>query len=399
MNKLTPGIVMPVRLVGFVVVLCLATGCGGGKPQTPQTKVVPQTIPAANPNPPANPAKPKAAVANKPAKESSAKPLPPGTDPQSVFEVAAINQPLEVGPGTALVENQFVVGAGQRGVDSTRLVVASVEPVAKGKPKQGFSLPTGFIALPDAGYSDDGLPLRIRCEKTGSVLALVPGGGVHVGTNSGPAECQPEFSVHVDTFYMELFEVTVEQFEVYRQEQKDKKKPVPTTLNPTAAQRTPVLGVAWGVAQLYARWAGMDLPTEAEFEKATRGPNSLRTPWGDSRAIWPNNRTPDTLTTVGAYSSDMSPYGPYDLAGNAREWCSDIYSDHGHRDAVSTSGQAPHNWPGPKKAANGNLRVVKGNGPDWSAWHRQGREIGKAHPDVGFRGVLRVITPEPKAGT
>jgi formylglycine-generating enzyme required for sulfatase activity len=278
-------------------------------------------------------------------------------------------------------------------------VVASIEPADTGRPKQGFSLPTGFVALPEEGYSADGLPRRIRCEKTGSILALVPAGVVYIGTNSGPTECQPEFPVHLDTFYMELFEVTVEQFEVYRQEQKDKKKAVPTTSNPSAEPRTPVLGVAWGTAQLYARWAGMDLPTEAEFEKATRGPNSLRTPWGDSRAIWPDKRTPDTLKTVGAYSSDMSPYGIYDLAGNAREWCSDIYSDHAHRDAVSSTGQAPHNWPGPKKAANGNMRVVKGNGPDWSAWHRQSREIGKTHPDVGFRCVLRIITAEPKAGT
>ena len=382
------------------MVLGLVIGCGGKPQEQPKNKVIAPVV-VANPSiAPASP-KPDASRPTKPGKAPAVArvvQLPPGTDPKSVFEISAINQPMDVGPRTANPQDQFIVEAGKAGVDSTRMVVAAVEPVAKQTPKAGFSLPTGFVALPDAGYSPDGLPLRIRCEKVGSVLALVPGGVVRIGTNSGPSECQPEFSVQIDTFYMEVFEVTVPQFEVYRQDMRDKKKPIPMTLNPSAPPRTPVLGVPWGNAQVYARWAGMDLPTEAEFEKASRGPNSLRTPWGDSRAIWPNVRTPDTLTTVGAYAGDMSPYGIYDLAGNAREWCNDLYSDHAHREAVSTNGPAPHNWPGPKKGSIANMRVVKGNGPDWSAWHRQGREVGKGQPDVGFRCVLRIANAETKAG-
>ena len=388
------------HMFGFVMVLALATGCGGGKTEQPKNKVIPPTVVVNQGAPPTThksespqPAKPgKAAVAAKVVQ------LPPGTDPSSVFDVSAINQPSDVGPPSPNPLDQFVVAAGKPGVDSTQMIVAAVEPVAKQTPKAGFSLPTGFVALPDAGYSPDGLPLRILCEKVDSVLALVPGGVIRIGTNAGPSESQPEFSVHVDTFYMEVFEVNVLQFETYRQDLKEKKKPIPTTLNPAAPPRTPVLGVPWGNAQFYARWAGMDLPTEAEFEKATRGPSSLRTPWGDSRAIWPNKRTPETLTTAGAYSGDMSPYGIYDLAGNAREWCSDLYSDHAHREAVGTNGQAPHNWPGPKKASTANMRVVKGNGADWSAWHRQGREMGKGYPDVGFRCVLHIANAESKAG-
>jgi len=375
-------------------------GCGGSKPPAPANKVIPPAAQIINP-PPANNT-PKAAAPNKTAKSNSAPAktitLPPGTDPQSVFEVSAINQPMEVVPATVNANDLFTVESGKPGVDSTHLTVAAVEPGAKGTPKQGLKLPTGFVPLPSDGYSEEGLPRRIRCEKTGSILALVPGGVVTIGSNVGPSEVQPEFSVHVDTFYMEVFETTVEHFDAYRQDLKEKKKPVPTTLNPTAPPRAPVLGVPWGTAQVYARWAGMDLPSEAELEKAARGPNSLRTPWGDSRAVWPNVRTPETITPVGAYASDRSPYGIYDLAGNAREWCTDFYSDHAHRDAVGTGGQVPHNWAGPKKVSNSNLRVVKGNGPDWSAWNRQGREIGKGYPDVGFRCVLRIASTEGKSG-
>lgn len=389
--------------IGFLLIVWSTIGCGGGKPAAPPpNKVIPAAVPVANLAPPSNNARP--APAPRPVTSNAHQaaaptrpPLPPGTNPRSVFDLDATPQ-MEVGAQEATDGNQFVVESGKPGVDSSRMVVSATDSTPKATPRIGFNLPTGFVPLPEYGYSEDGLPLRIRCTKTNSVLALVPGGVATVGTTSGPAECQPELSVHIDTFYMELFETTVEQFEVHRQEMKEKKKPVPVFTNPTAPPGTPVLGVQWGAAQVYARWAGMELPTEAEFEKAARGPNSLRTPWGDGRAIWPNNRTPETLTPVGSYSGDLSPYGIYDLAGNAREWCNDNYSDHAHKDAIGPAGQVPHNWPGPRRTSNMNLRVVKGNGPDWSAWHRQGREIGKSQPDVGFRCVLRITPQEAKAG-
>jgi len=293
------------------------------------------------------------------------------------------------------VSDQFEVLAAPP-TDSSHVVIASVPSVPQTAPRAGLTLPAGFAALPADGFSGDGLPLRIRCEKTGSVLALIEGGVARVGTDDGPAECRPEFLVQVDTLYMELYEVSVGQFEAYRQDQRDKKKPLPVLSNPGAPPSTPVLGVPWGSAQTYARWAGMDLPTEAELEKAARGPGNRRTPWGDGRALWPRPRSPETLTVAGAFPTDQSPYGIYDLAGNAREWCSDVYTEDAHKEAAGTSGQAPHNWAGPKKT--GNLRVVKGNGPDWSAWHRTGREIGRGHPDVGFRCVLRLPKPDPRTG-
>jgi formylglycine-generating enzyme len=403
-----------IHQVGHVALISVLTlsiaGCGGSSSKTPPpNKIVPAAVTVPNPAVPAANAKPRPNESKNKSvsttdgatdKRSRSIVVPPGTDPRFVVEVAAVAQPMDVAAEpTARPEDEFEVASGKIGIDSTRLTVAAVDAPPKGTLDPAFTLPTGFVALPQAGYSDDGLPLRIRCEKTDSVLALVPAGVARIGTNAGPSECQPEFPVHIDTFYMEIFEVTMAEFEKYRQDMKENKKPVPTLLNPSAPPQTPVLGVPWGNAQTFARWAGMELPTEAEFEKAARGPNSLRTPWGDGRAVWATARKSDTITPVGSFAGDVSPYGIYDLAGNAREWCSDLYSDAAHRDATGPGGQTPHNWPGPRKVPNINLRVVKGNGPDWSAWHRQGREIGKSLPDVGFRCVLKVKLPQPRDGT
>ena len=178
-------------------------------------------------------------------------------------------------------------------------------------------------------------------------MVLIPAGEFEMGSDEfekgsdiGYANETPVHTVHVDAFYMDIYEVTNAQYKVFvdanPQWQKDKierKFHDGVYLRlwdgnnyPDGEADHPVVYVSWYAAMAYAKWAGKRLPTEAEWEKAARGGLIGKAyPWGDTIDDTLANyaRHINKPIAVGQYPPNA--YGLYDMAGNISEWCLDEY--------------------------------------------------------------------------
>ncbi len=158
-------------------------------------------------------------------------------------------------------------------------------------------------------------------------MAVVPAGDFLMGSDDPEldADERPAARVHVETFWIDRVEVTNARYG-FCVEAGACSLPAGPAVNDATKAHHPATIVSWVQAAAYCQWVGKRLPTEAEWEKAARGGDGRRYPWGPSFE-------PDRLnagytagtTAVGRYAGGASPYGVLDMAGNVWEWTSSLY--------------------------------------------------------------------------
>ncbi|HEX6239261.1 MAG TPA: SUMF1/EgtB/PvdO family nonheme iron enzyme [Polyangiales bacterium] len=234
------------------------------------------------------------------------------------------------------------------------------------------------------------LPASMR-EADGNELLRVEGGTFALGPNRR--------AVFLDTFYLARHPVTNRQFVSfvqttgYRPEEGAEGRFLAHFRGgqcPRELLDHPVVFVSWIDAQAYCRWAGRRLPSEAEWEKAARGTDGRRFPWGRDE---PGERHANYGKPVGGHTSAVgqhplgaSPYGCEDLAGNVWEWCEDRDNPRFYLNGPS---QNPRNTAGPAAAAH----VVRGGayGFDARSLRTYARNAFQPHfrlEYLGFRVAL-----------
>ena len=197
----------------------------------------------------------------------------------------------------------------------------------------------------------------------------------------------PSHEVYTDDYFIDKFPITNQDYLRFLLDTKPKAiKTEEFSSSITGKELLSVTNLDWDDAYEYARWAGKNLPTEAEWEKAARGTEAYLFPWGNrfdaSKAhISKNKKT--SLKPVNAFSPQGdSVYGVADMVGNVWEWVSDWYQDDYYRSAAQ--------FINPQGPSEGKQKVLRGGSfreaeYNCNAYRRIGRSPAQKSDEIGFR--------------
>jgi formylglycine-generating enzyme required for sulfatase activity len=193
----------------------------------------------------------------------------------------------------------------------------------------------------------------------GALLVRIPAGEFRMGSldSDGEPDERPQHSVYVSEFLIDKTEVSWRQFRNFAEARRRQLPPSPLWGMP---DDYPAAFILWAEAKEYCEWVGGRLPTEAEWEKAARGTDGRKYPWGDAWDATRCNSISGGLhrpESVGSYPGCVSPYGVLDMPGSIWEWCADPYAAAYYADSPARDPQGP---------SSGGLRVMRGG-----AWMSQ----------------------------
>jgi formylglycine-generating enzyme required for sulfatase activity len=190
-------------------------------------------------------------------------------------------------------------------------------------------------------------------------MVLIPAGSFMIGdADTASYRAQPPHLVTLSAYYIDRTEVTVAAWRGCSAPDcgtPDPKTYCNWTTAPGGLENHPINCVYWYQARAYCQSRGGDLPTEAQWEYAARGPDSANHiyPWGNeapSRQLcWDHSPAIPSTCEVGLYPSGDSPFGVSDMAGNLSEWTLDRRSDYTSMAATDPMGPS-----------FGSTRVIRG---------------------------------------
>ena len=222
-----------------------------------------------------------------------------------------------------------------------------------------------------------------------SVLVAVPGGEFIMGAVGAD---NPEHPVSLSDFWIYSTNVTNQQYGLCESLGACSSPHIED--NPTYEDRAyanePVVGVTYEQAVTYCNFVKGRLPTEAEWEKAARGPQGGKYPWGEAAPscdLLNYNDCVGKLTSVVGYPEGKSYYGVLDMAGNVFEWVADWYDAGYYLDSPYENPEGP---------IDGTTRSIRSSSYQSSSdqvilMNRYFEDPQNHRADLGFRCVI----PEP----
>lgn len=225
-----------------------------------------------------------------------------------------------------------------------------------------------------------------RNMKDQAEMVYVPAGPFTMGTDQAGdfKTATPSHTVYLDGYWIYKYTVTVEQYQKFC---KATGRIPAESVTAAASPKAPVVGVTWDEAAAYASWAGGQLPTEAQWEKAARGTDARTYPWGND---WDTKR----CVTAANYShasaqepakADLSPYGAANMVGNVYQWCNDYFASDYYQASPANNPQGPE---------SGSSHVMRGGSfansfsKSFTTFARSCDIEGSTHNDRGFRVVI-----------
>ena len=235
-----------------------------------------------------------------------------------------------------------------------------------------------------------------------NTMKVISEGHFVMGSNNGPDDEKPEHLVFVKSFLIDMLAVSNADFakflnarglknslgeSFYDDDDRDARIHQQNSIwHADAGYAThPVNEVSWVGARDYCAWLNKRLPTEAEWEKAARGTDSRKYPWGNSK---PNSNRAlygapyNSSAPVDAFPEGASPYGVLDLSGNQWEWVASAYRPYPYSADDGRENQT-----------SGPVRSTRGGGHDSSedelTTTQRGRNLSRhpkaGHHNIGFR--------------